>query len=60
MGNKVCSCDLPGNAINTVTIYGDYFDSDTRTLISMLSYSTIPFKLQETRDPEDHVNKVDG
>ena len=37
---------------NKIIIYGDYFDSNTRSIISILKYCNIAYKLQETSDPE--------
>ena len=37
MGNKICSSTQE----NTLTIFGNYLDSDTRSLVMVLEYSSM-------------------
>lgn len=52
MGNKTSSsiCDLCSEDSSTLKIYGDIWDSDTRSTVSILKYCDIKYELHKIGD----------
>ena len=46
-GSKENTLDRPGAASGKLTVWGDYFNSDTRTILSILTVAVIPHVLEE-------------
>lgn len=46
-GSKENTLERPGAPAQKLTIWGDYFNSDTRTILSILNIAGIPFNLEE-------------
>ena len=41
------STHLPRNGTQTLTVYGDYFNPETRTILAMLYIAGVPHQFQE-------------
>ena len=41
------STHIPRNGNNALTVYGDFFNSDTRTILSLLYIAGVPHQFQE-------------
>jgi hypothetical protein len=46
-GSKENTLERPGNYSSKLTVWGDYFNSDTRTILSILLVAGIPHVLEE-------------